>query len=616
MTTPETNSDELLPIALLMDELKHDDVGSRVQAMKRLDTIALALNPERTRSELLPFLQDVVQDDEDEVITVIAEELAKFVQYVGGPAYATELIPVLENITYNEEPIVRDKAIHSLNVISKSFDDDQINSDFLPLIERLSEHKWFSHRVASTGLFESVILRVNSDLRKKLLGLYLKLVEDDTPMVRRAAAKHLPKIIDLLTEKFKENNIEEFNYDIISTMFQSLLNDNQDSVKFLSVDVLISILKHFKLNGDVSHEQELFNSVLILIHDESWRVRYMVADRFEQLVSSFNDPPSDIIRLIPEITSLMKDNEGEVRKAISKQLPGFCKLIKNSDVLLNDVIPCVESLSNDENEVVRSALASEITGLAPILGKDLTIEYLLPTFLNMLKDEFPEVRLNIISNLQIVNQVIGIQLLSKSLLPAITELAQDKQWRVRLAIIEQIPLLAEQLGVSFFDEELGELCMSWLWDPVYSIRNAAVVNLEKLTVIFGSGWAKAELIDRILSDKIDISNFIVRITSVFALTNLVPVVDENLVINDILPFILNLSEDKVPNIRFNVAKSLQEIVKALAKNQNSANKDEHLDIIKSKIIPTLEIFSKDEDVDVRFYAEKSIESVKKIVESF
>merc|ERR1719452_344177 len=109
-------------------------------------------------------------------------------------------------------------------------------------------------------------------------------------------------------------------------------------------------------------------------------------------------------------------------------------------------------------------------GLAPILGKENTIEHLLPLFLIMLKDECSDVRLNIISNLDSVNEVIGIHELSQSLLPAIMELAEDSKWRVRLAIIEYMPLLAGQLGVEFFDEKLNSLCMTWLIDHVYAIR--------------------------------------------------------------------------------------------------------------------------------------------------
>jgi len=49
-----------------------------------------------------------------------------------------------------------------------------------------------------------------------------------------------------------------------------------------------------------------------------------------------------------------------------------------------------------------------------------------------------------------------------------------------LAIIEYMPLLAGQLGVEFFNEKLNSLCMSWLIDQVYAIREAAANNLKKL----------------------------------------------------------------------------------------------------------------------------------------
>lgn len=57
-----------------MDELKSEDVVLRLSSIRRLSTIALALGPSRTRDELIPFLQDQL-DDEDEVLLVLAEEL-------------------------------------------------------------------------------------------------------------------------------------------------------------------------------------------------------------------------------------------------------------------------------------------------------------------------------------------------------------------------------------------------------------------------------------------------------------------------------------------------------------------------------------------------------------
>lgn len=113
--------------------------------------------------------------------------------------------------------------------------------------------------------------------------------------------------------------------------------------------------------------------------------------------------------------------------------------------------------------------------------------------------------------------VIGIELLSQSLLPAIVQLAEDKQWRVRLAIIEYIPLLASQLGMKFFDEKLGGLCMSWLGDPVYSIREAATKNLRKLTEVFGVEWARSTIIPKVMNMGSQ-TNYLYRMTTCFAIT--------------------------------------------------------------------------------------------------
>ena len=59
-----TTSSELYPIAVLIDELKHDDISLRLNAVRRLGTIALALGTERTRDELIPFLDGWLARDQ------------------------------------------------------------------------------------------------------------------------------------------------------------------------------------------------------------------------------------------------------------------------------------------------------------------------------------------------------------------------------------------------------------------------------------------------------------------------------------------------------------------------------------------------------------------------
>lgn len=73
------------------------------------------------------------------------------------------------------------------------------------------------------------------------------------------------------------------------------------------------------------------------------------------------------------------------------------------EVILARILPCVKDMSTDTSQHVRAALAQQISGLAPLLGKDATVEHLLPIFLALLKDEFSEVRLNLIGKLEQVN---------------------------------------------------------------------------------------------------------------------------------------------------------------------------------------------------------------------
>ena len=52
----------LYPVAILIDELKNDDIQLRLNSIRRLSTIAVALGVERTRDELIPFLNGAPLD--------------------------------------------------------------------------------------------------------------------------------------------------------------------------------------------------------------------------------------------------------------------------------------------------------------------------------------------------------------------------------------------------------------------------------------------------------------------------------------------------------------------------------------------------------------------------
>lgn len=58
-----------------------------------------------------------------------------------------------------------------------------------------------------------------------------------------------------------------------------------------------------------------------------------------------------------------------LRTSILINSEGFCGLI-DRETLLNEIMSSVEDLVSDSSQHVRAALGTQISGLAPILGKD------------------------------------------------------------------------------------------------------------------------------------------------------------------------------------------------------------------------------------------------------
>lgn len=88
-----------------------------------------------------------------------------------------------------------------------------------------------------------------------------------------------------------------------------------------------------------------------------------------------------------------------------------------------------------------------------------------------------------------------------------------------------------------------------------------------------------------------------------------PALDIPTIRNSVLAVVLSLSNDKIPNIRFNVAKALEILSIRLgtlgAEGQN---------LIEQGILGVLEKLGEDVDADVRFFAEKGRAVARGILE--
>lgn len=97
-------------------------------------------------------------------------------------------------------------------------------------------------------------------------------------MVRRQSATNLAKFIKEMTAP---TVIEE-----MMPLFQHLAQDDQDSVRLLTVDILVAVAEVIPKDEQANHSV-LLTSLRNLIEDKSWRVRYMIADRFEKVRTTY-----------------------------------------------------------------------------------------------------------------------------------------------------------------------------------------------------------------------------------------------------------------------------------------------------------------------------------------
>lgn len=562
--------------------------------MSKLPTIALALGVERTKSELIPFIIDSVYD-EDEVLERLADELKRFIPLVGGPAHAHIILTPLESLAMVEETVVRDRAVQSLCAIAQEMSAEHIEQYFEPLIRRLATGDWFTSRTSACGLFAVAYNRGTAHVKQEMRSMYPSLCGDETPMVRRASAAKIGALVTEMESNYVQNDFLK--------LYENFVADDQDSVRLLICPAFVQIIP--KLDVE-TQESKIIVILKKFQEDKSWRVRNALANILVDLVSALDT--SLVNETINIFKTLAKDLEGEVRVQGAKNIYNFANGLpaeSKKNLTMTHIIPLIKDLSNDPHQPVKTALASTMMKLASIIGPENTNEHLLPLFVGFLKDECAEVRLNVINTISTLHSVIGFESFQNTILPAVLKLAEDTKWRVRLAILEHIPLIAKQISrETFKDQKLFDLMMTCLADHVFSIREAACTQIQKIVDIYGFEWARDVVLPKVFELAAE-QNYLRRMTVLFQINFLMSATLNNKsemedIADRCVSTVCNMHKDEVANVKFNVAKTLGSMTSLISKKNHGT--------VKS----ALESLSKDSDIDVSFFANEALEKMAKL----
>lgn len=580
----------------LVDLLRSDDVKKRVHAFKHLKIVVKSLGPEATRTQLLPCLEELV-DDDPRPLTVLAEQLGTtMLDGIGGGKHGPLLLTSLEALIQSDESNVRQAAAKSILRVADSLSSKDKTEHLMPLCDRLIEKKsFFNSKAAACYIIPGLYKLMDENEQLKLRTIFLtELCVEPSPVVRRAACVQIGKLAGVLDVKYIKT-------ELLKAM-DVFCQDEQTSVRLLIPKACVAIVAAVR-DCLLIETQVLDMVVKLLAKDESWRVRHTCVSVIAQLVEVVQKPPGALSALLDCYFQLGHDSEAEVRHAAASQLASLGKCLHklketlHVDIQEDKMISIVQDFKADQSTYVRAAFANAVPSLASVFVERHVDEFGV-VICALLQDQESEVRLAAIGALdQTFHKVIGVDRVSDTLLASIRELAANSDWRKREAVISYMPMVCQQLGADFFQQNLASMCMDCLGDSVYSVRQAVTRNLAKLASMFGSEWAREHLIPECISLSVHRS-YIYRMIALTGAADMAPEVGIALATSHLLGLVMRLSDDTVSNVRIHVARTLGILIPFV---EEAA--------VHALIGPKLLHLAKDPDKDVRYYACVSIEEM-------
>eukprot|EP00823_Brevimastigomonas_motovehiculus_P001323 TRINITY_DN11847_c0_g1_i1.p1 TRINITY_DN11847_c0_g1~~TRINITY_DN11847_c0_g1_i1.p1 ORF type:complete len:619 (-),score=121.51 TRINITY_DN11847_c0_g1_i1:55-1911(-) len=584
-SSTSTSSSSLDALALLVEGVKDDDYEQVIASINRVVTVAVSIGPTRTRTDLLKFLTEFSEQDNDEAMTAIAKQLGDFVDLVGGPQYAVCLLPLLEKLCGEEEVVVRDAAVQSLQKIIPQLPKTDVLGKVLPMIKRLANGEWFTTRVSVCGLFGVTIAVVPDKEQAELRAMYTVLCNDETPMVRKSAFNNLGTMTVVTQKQFFKGDI----YPIVKLLAQ----DDLDAMRLFSIDACAELSKKL----DSSEFVTMILPILEALQDDpSWRVRQQLAKTMPRMCERASDSSEVGKKLLPVLVKLVKDKETEVRVWATRSLAPSAAIIKSG--LLESIGPVLELLVNDGAQNVRVAVAAALVELCPLFGREPSMKLLVPLIQQLTKDEFHQVKASVVSKMELLAECLGPTNMTNTILPNLLELSHDAKWRVRKAVVDKMCLLAKSLGAKTFEKKLQPVVISCLSDHVYAIREKACMQVALIVEEFGGKWATEKFLPAAFALYDKSTNYLHRMTVLLLIQHCGSKCGPEITEKSLLPIALTACTDDVANVRIAACKTFKILLPLLDKN-----------LVKSKVEPLMQKLTKDSDVDVVYFAQQTLNSI-------
>jgi len=531
--------------------------------------------PDKIISEFIPYIQKIISTEEDEVLLAISEELPRFKSYLDGKQM-TAVLPLFVSLLGCEETVVRESTVEGLRKLVPSFSEEQVQKDLIPMVVNISNTEAFQLKVSACYLIRICYPKAGKE-KEKLVNLYFKLCDDDTPIIKRTAAKEFGPLC-LIIEKDTVKS-EMLN------CYKKFMNES-DTVR---VTILPSIVQLSKIFQEPELQKQHIQNINSASIDKSWRVRNELANLYPQFIDYFQNNPN--LDLVQPICTLMKDSETEVKASALKALNQVISKLP-SDKVTSQIVPTLRGLNNESNKDTKSNIGLLFGPISRIIGYTGFNANLGTMMDTLMKDENAEVRLGVAKSMYDIFVSSDGSLLS-SVNSFLGTMQKDAQYRIRECVYDTLAKLGIKYGLEVFKNNIEGLYFNYLTDNVASVREIGIKSLSSLIKQFGPNWVTSSLIPKLQShlsgQKISYLNRMCMIHSVCVCAEFL---DAKQNTEFIVPILSKGLKDKIPNVRFYTIKLIEKIYK----NLDSSS--------KTKLETSIKSLMSDEDPDVKYFASK------------
>ncbi|KYO35296.1 serine/threonine-protein phosphatase 4 regulatory subunit 1 isoform X1 [Alligator mississippiensis] len=290
----------------------------------------------------------------------------------------------------------------------------------------------------------------------------------------------------------------------------------------------------------------------------------------------------------------------EIAKHCAYSLPGVALTLGRQNWhCLKDTY---ETLASDMQWKVRRTLAFSIHELAVILGDQLTAGDLVPVFNGFLKD-LDEVRIGVLKHLHDFLKLLHPDKRREYLYQLQEFLVTDnsRNWRFRAELAEQLILLLDLYSARDVYDYLRPIAVNLCADKVSSVRWISyklVSEMVKKLYMASTPTFMVDLMNELVEKFCRCQKWSGRQTFVFICQTVIE--DDCLPMDQfalhLLPHLLHLASDRVPNVRVLLAKTLRQTLLEKEYFLNSANS--HQEAVEQTIMA----LQMDDDNDVKYFA--------------